>query len=134
MDHFSFASSITFASGSSAASNPSKTTQLNYEFNDKAPKICYHNDIKRFFRNDLKGVHNKMTKFVNPDNLAFQTSLNAQIYVDKSELIEYTNSVCHQLMPIFVIAAHAALENQLRQTCLLPITAKAVIPKRCFLT
>ena len=93
MDHFSFASSITFASGSSAASNPSKTTQLNYEFNDKAPKICYHNDIKRFFRNDLKGVHNKMTKFVNPDNLAFQTSLNAQIYVDKSELIEYTNSV-----------------------------------------
>ena len=34
-----------------------------------------------------------MTKFVNPDNLAFQTSLNAQIYVDKSELIEYINSV-----------------------------------------
>ncbi len=34
-----------------------------------------------------------MTKFVNPDNLAFQTALNAQIYVDKSELLEYTNSV-----------------------------------------
>lgn len=34
-----------------------------------------------------------MTKFVNPDNLAFQTALNAQIYVDKSELLQYTNSV-----------------------------------------
>ena len=34
-----------------------------------------------------------MGLFVNPDNSAFQTALNARIYVDKSELIKYTNSV-----------------------------------------
>lgn len=34
-----------------------------------------------------------MGMFVNPDNSAFQATLNARIYVDKSGLIEYTNSV-----------------------------------------
>ena len=34
-----------------------------------------------------------MAFFVNPNNSAFQTSLNAKIYVDKSGLIEYTNGV-----------------------------------------
>lgn len=34
-----------------------------------------------------------MGMFVNPDNSAFQAALNAQIYVDKSGLINYTNSV-----------------------------------------
>ena len=32
-----------------------------------------------------------MGLFVNPDQSAFQSALNAQIYVDKSGLIEYTN-------------------------------------------
>ena len=31
--------------------------------------------------------------FVNPDNSAFQAALNARIYVDKTGLIDYTNSV-----------------------------------------
>lgn len=31
--------------------------------------------------------------FVNPDNLAFQAALNARIYVDKSGILNYTNSV-----------------------------------------
>ena len=34
-----------------------------------------------------------MGLFVNPDNSAFQAALNAKIYVDKTELIHYTNSV-----------------------------------------
>ena len=34
-----------------------------------------------------------MGMFVNPDNSAFQAALNARIYVDKSGLINYTNSV-----------------------------------------
>lgn len=34
-----------------------------------------------------------MGLFVNPDNSAFQTALNARIYVDKTGLINYTNSV-----------------------------------------
>ncbi len=34
-----------------------------------------------------------MGRFVNPDSSAFQVALNSRIYVDKSGLIEYTNSV-----------------------------------------
>ena len=34
-----------------------------------------------------------MGRFVNPDNSAFQFALNSRIYVDKTGLIEYTNSV-----------------------------------------
>lgn len=34
-----------------------------------------------------------MGMFVNPDNSAFQAALNAQIYVDKSSLLVYTNRV-----------------------------------------
>ena len=34
-----------------------------------------------------------MGMFVNPDNLAFQAALNARIYVDKSGILNYTNSV-----------------------------------------
>ena len=34
-----------------------------------------------------------MGTFVNPDNSAFQAALNARIYVNKSGLINYTNSV-----------------------------------------
>ena len=34
-----------------------------------------------------------MGRFVNPDNSAFQTALNSEIYVDKTGLLEYTNRV-----------------------------------------
>lgn len=34
-----------------------------------------------------------MGRFVNPDNSAFQVALNSEIYVDKTGLLEYTNSV-----------------------------------------
>ncbi len=34
-----------------------------------------------------------MGRFVNPDNSAFQVALNSEIYIDKTGLIEYTNSV-----------------------------------------
>ena len=32
-----------------------------------------------------------MGRFFNPDNSAFQKILNSEIYVDKSQLISYTN-------------------------------------------
>ena len=35
----------------------------------------------------------QMGRFVNPDNGAFQVALNSKIYVDKTGLLEYTNSV-----------------------------------------
>ena len=38
-----------------------------------------------------------MRRFVNPDNTVFGTMLNYEIYVDKTELIEYTNSVLDTL-------------------------------------
>ena len=34
-----------------------------------------------------------MGRFVNPDNSAFQVAINSKIYVDKTGLIKYTNSV-----------------------------------------
>lgn len=34
-----------------------------------------------------------MGRFVNPDNGAFQMAVNSQIYVDKTEIIKFTNSV-----------------------------------------
>lgn len=34
-----------------------------------------------------------MGRFLNPDNSAFQAALNAKIYVDKTDFIEYTNRV-----------------------------------------
>ncbi len=38
-----------------------------------------------------------MGKFVNPDNSAFQKALNSKIYVDKTELLKYTNGVLDTL-------------------------------------
>ena len=34
-----------------------------------------------------------MGSFVNPGNSAFQVALNSEIYIDKTELLEYTNKV-----------------------------------------
>lgn len=34
-----------------------------------------------------------MGRFVNLDNRAYQVALNSKIYVDKTGLLEYTNSV-----------------------------------------
>ena len=45
------------------------------------------NSIADFCGGDIMG------RFVNPDNSAFQVALNSKIYVDKTDLIEYTNSV-----------------------------------------
>lgn len=38
-----------------------------------------------------------MGMFVNPDNSAFQVSLNSEIYVDKTGMLEYTNKVMNTL-------------------------------------
>ena len=46
--------------------------------------------MKPFFC--LRGV-GQVGRFVNPDNSAFQVALNSRIYVDKTGMIEYTNSV-----------------------------------------
>lgn len=73
-----------------------------------------------------------MGRFVNPDNSAFQVALNSPIYVDKTGLLEYTNSVLNTTEAISVTADHAGLENHMLQICWPLIIVKAVIPKKCF--
>lgn len=58
-----------------------------------------------------------MGMFVNPDNLAFQAALNARIYVDKSGILNYTNSVWGQQMLLYAIVVQEDLENLLLQIC-----------------
>lgn len=50
--------------------------------------------------------------YLNPGNAAFSEAVNSKIYVDKSELIIYTNSVAIQNKSIFVSAGRDVLENQ----------------------
>ena len=58
-----------------------------------------------------------MGRFVNPDNSAFQVALNSEIYVDKTGLLEYTNSVLVPRRDIFVTAVQEGLENPMLQIC-----------------
>ena len=59
-----------------------------------------------------------MGRFVNPDNSAFQVALNSKIYVDKTGLIEYTNSV---------------LDTTDAYICWQHTTVRVRILRRCFL-
>lgn len=66
---------------------------------------------------ERKEVCSHMGLFVNPDQSAFQSALNAQIYVDKSGLIEYTNSVLESTDAFICTVVRAGLENRLRRIC-----------------
>ena len=71
-----------------------------------------------------------MGMFVNPDNLAFQAALNARIYVDKSGILNYTNSVLGSTDAF--ICNSRPRRFLLLQICLQRITAKDAIQKKCF--
>lgn len=74
-----------------------------------------------------------MGRFVNPDNRAFQAALNSKIYVDKTGLLEYTNSVLNSTNArTFATAVRGDLESLLRQICSRHITVKHVTPVKCF--
>lgn len=73
-----------------------------------------------------------MGRFVNPDSSAFQVALNSRIYVDKTGLIEYTNSVLDTTNAYICIAGRAGSESLMQQTCWRHITARVRIPSRCF--
>ena len=72
-----------------------------------------------------------MGLFVNPDQSAFQSALNAQIYVDKSGLIEYTNSVLEST-DAFICNSRPRRFGKSITADMLLITAEAVIPELCF--
>ena len=65
-----------------------------------------------------------MGMFVNPDNLAFQAALNARIYVDKSGILNYTNSVLG--------STDAFICNSRPRRFGKSVTAKDAIQKKCF--
>ena len=69
-----------------------------------------------------------MGRFVNPGSGAFRAALNSKIYVDKTGLLEYTNSVLNSTN---VTVVPVDLESLLQLICSLHIIAKAVILLRC---
>ncbi len=42
--------------------------------------------------------------YLNPDNSKFQEAINSAVYVDKTGLIRYTNSVLHTGLPLIKIS------------------------------
>lgn len=74
-----------------------------------------------------------MGRFVNPDNSAFQVTLNSKIYVDKTRLLEYTNSVLDTMDAYICNSRPADLESPSLPTCSPLIIVRAVILRTCFL-
>ena len=72
-----------------------------------------------------------MGRFVNPDSSAFQVALNSRIYVDKTGLIEYTNSVLGTTNAYICNIVRADSESLMQLICLQHIIAKVQILKRC---
>ena len=72
-----------------------------------------------------------MGRFVNPGNSAFQDALSSKIYVDKTELISYMNSVIDTTEK-FICNSRPRRFGRWQQICLLPITVKTAIQKKCF--
>ena len=58
-----------------------------------------------------------MGNYLNPDNSKFQEALNSDIYVDKTGLIRYTNSVLHTYRRTYVSADQDVSESLWLQIC-----------------
>ena len=52
-----------------------------------------------------------MAIYVNSGNEGFKSALNSQIYIDKTDMLEYTNAVLIQNPDIFVSAGLEDLGN-----------------------
>ena len=57
-----------------------------------------------------------MGRFVNPDNSAFQDVLNSKVYVDKTGLLDYINSVI-DTTDKFCIYSKTRIRFQLSGAC-----------------
>ena len=73
-----------------------------------------------------------MGYYLNPGNKGFREAVRSKIYVDKTNLIAFTNELINTQENIFVSADQGALENQWHLKCLLPIIAAAAILRNCF--
>ena len=83
---------------------------------ENSAKICFN---RRYIA--VKEM-NAMGRFVNPGNSAFKVALASEIYIDKTGLLDFTNSVLGTKQA-------EGLANLLRPICLQHITARAVIPE-----
>ena len=72
-----------------------------------------------------------MGRFVNPDNSAFQVALNSKIYMDKTGLLEYTNSVLDTPEAYICNSRPRRFGKSYTANMLAAYTAKAAIQKRC---
>ena len=57
-----------------------------------------------------------MGNYLNPDINNFMEVVNSSIYVDKTELLEYLNSIAQTTQKYIALAVHAVLENLLQLT------------------
>ncbi|MFR5700613.1 MAG: AAA family ATPase [Eubacterium ramulus] len=74
-----------------------------------------------------------MGTYLNPDNSKFQESINSDIYVDKTGLITYTNSVIHTQQKCICVSRPRRFGKSMpTPICFLHITAVAVIQKNYF--
>lgn len=73
-----------------------------------------------------------MGVYLNPGNVDFQEVLNSKIYVDKSELIQYTNSVLRTTQKYICVSRPRRFGKSMAANMLTASTAVAVIPEKCF--
>ena len=71
-----------------------------------------------------------MGSYLNPGSKGFQESLNSEIYVDKSGLIEKTNAVINTRQKFICVSRPRRFGKSI---CLQPTTTAAKIPHSCLL-
>ena len=72
-----------------------------------------------------------MGSYLNPGSKGFQESLNSEIYMDKTGLIEKTNAVLNTGRSSCVLVGQGVLESQWQQICWLRIMTGERIPPAC---
>lgn len=70
--------------------------------------------------------------YVNPGNELFKRAMNSAIHVDKTGLIDYTNSVLGTEQGYMCISLLAGLENLWRRICWRHITGGNATPEKSF--
>ena len=73
-----------------------------------------------------------MGRFVNSDNSAFQVALNSKIYVDKTGLLKYTNSVLDTSDAYICNSRPRRFGKSYAANMLAAYYSKVLILKKCF--
>ena len=69
--------------------------------------------------------------YVNPGNISFQEAINSKIYVDKSELIPYTNSVIRTQQKNLCVSRPRRFGKSMAADMLVAYYSRAVTPAGC---